>query len=262
MSGTHSMGATSSLAFEQLARCVQDLVRRESATVVFTFDCDAVHAAQPSLSKCLDDAERAKVARLATPLLRRRKATARAVLRRMLAACLDLPPSQVPVHRTEQGQPQLVRGAADLPLHISCSCSGPLAAIALSVTGRVGVDLELLERQRFPDAIAENMLGAREHAVFATVPLHQRLFWLASAWVGKEALLKGLGLGLQIDPCTAEVMPLAMPAADGGRGFKGISLQGWHAQHYCLPGAVLAVAAEDPRHVVQRVQLQWAGLGR
>jgi len=262
MSGTHSMDAPSSLAFEQLARGVRDLVRRESATVFFTFDCDAAYAAQPSLSECLDDAERAKVARLATPLLQRRKATARAVLRRTLAACLDLPPSHVPVHRTEQGQPQLVRGATHMPLHISCSCSGRLAAIALSVTGRVGVDLELLDRQRFPDAIAANMLGAREHAVFATIPLHQRLFWLASAWVGKEALLKGLGLGLQIDPCTAEVMPLAMPAADGGSGFEGISFQGWHAQHYCLPGAVLGVASEGPRHGVQRAQLQWAGLTR
>jgi len=79
--------------------------------------------------------------------------------------------------------------------------------VAVSTVGPVGVDIEVVTTAKFPDHVADVMLSPRELHLYAAASLSARPGWLGRAWVSKEALLKGLGCGLEIDPASIDVTP-------------------------------------------------------
>lgn len=129
---------------------------------------------------------------------RLRYAGTRAALRQILAQEYGLPPTLKMV-RNAFGKPML----ADAPgLEFNVSHSGARALIAVSRAGQVGVDVEKMVPLQLA-GLAELVCTPLERAGLARLPVaaqHAEFFRL---WVGKEAVLKAVGVGI-----AGEHMPL------------------------------------------------------
>ncbi|MDH3314175.1 MAG: 4'-phosphopantetheinyl transferase superfamily protein [Betaproteobacteria bacterium] len=180
---------------------------------VYGLNLDAHSEAIEAFEAVLSPHERAEVARLDRRQQRRRVAISRGALRRILAGYFERPPAEVPLAREPLGKPyvDLAAFGGRKKLHVSCSRSGPYAIFAVATGQPIGVDIEVANAENFSDQVAEIVLSPEESKHYATLPSNARTAWLARAWVAKEAILKGLGCGLEIHPGSINV---AAPFAD------------------------------------------------
>lgn len=179
---------------------------------VYGLNLDAHDEAIESFDDVLSPRERVEIARFSGRQQRRRLTISRGALRRIVAGYLGGPPAGVPLAREPGGRPyvDLAASGERQRLHVSCSRSGPYAIFAVATGRPVGVDIEVANAEKFPDQVAEIMLSPPERIHYATLPRNARPVWLARAWVAKEAILKGLGCGLEIHPASIGVAaPLA-----------------------------------------------------
>jgi len=126
---------------------------------------------------------------------------------RLVARCIRCggPHGQVRVGWTEEGS-----GGAP-PCHVSISRSGPLVAVA-TADAPVGVDVESVEAVGAAQ-LADVALSADERARHTGLPHDESPVDLARTWAGKEAVLKALGTGLDVDPSS---FTLTYPATTVG----------------------------------------------
>ncbi|RST55765.1 4'-phosphopantetheinyl transferase family protein [Variovorax sp. MHTC-1] len=147
----------------------------------------------------LTPGERAHAARFARHADRVRFAATRAATRRLLARRLDCCPAEVPFGETGHGKPFVDGDAQDLPL-FNVTHSGAHAVIAIADAAcvrDVGVDIERCDAGVDTQAILGVAFTREEcDAVWAAAdPL--AAFYVR--WVGKEAVLKAIGVGLAQD---------------------------------------------------------------
>jgi 4'-phosphopantetheinyl transferase len=183
---------------------------------VYGLNLDAHDEAIEAFEDVLSPLERGEIARFGRHQQRRRIAISRAALRRILAGYLGRPPAEVPLAREPRGKPYVDLAAYGEPqrLHVSYSRSGPYAIFAVATGQPVGIDIEVANAENFPDQVAEIMLSPPERDHYAALPCKARPAWLARAWVAKEAILKGLGCGMEIHPGSINVAtPFAGDAA-------------------------------------------------
>jgi 4'-phosphopantetheinyl transferase len=159
-----------------------------------------------ALTGVLTDSERARAARYHREADRRRFITACALLRTSAAAQLGIAdPENVPIDRScdecgkSHGKPRIL----DTPLEVSISHSGDRIAVALSLAGPVGVDVE--EVAEAPGGVPEFALSPAELATLRTLPESAQETGFIQMWVRKEAVLKATGHGLRIPPDQVEV---------------------------------------------------------
>jgi 4'-phosphopantetheinyl transferase len=159
--------------------------------------------------EALDPHERERWARLADP----RDATAYLALhvlaRREIGRLVGRPPESLRFDRTcpDCGRQHDVPRLLDDPgIHLSLSRTRSVVVLALSRSGPVGVDVDLVHATRFGG--------------YGDVALHRderdddtRTFADATTWVRKEAALKALGVGLRVDPTTFVTPTSGVPAA-------------------------------------------------
>lgn len=149
----------------------------------------------------LDDQERARAARFAFERDRRRFVAAHAALRRLLGDKTGQAPHMLRFDIGSLGKPRL-RGRADAVF--SLSHSADLALVALADDGEIGVDLEPVRPMRDLEALARQCLSAGECLQFEALGEPARTAAFLQAWTRKEACLKALGTGLQIEPAAVE----------------------------------------------------------
>ncbi len=149
----------------------------------------------------LDDQERARAARFVFERDRRRFVAAHAGLRRLLGQRTGQAPQALRFELGAYGKPRL-RGAARCAFNLSHS--GDLALVALAGDGEIGVDLECVKPLRDADALVRQCLSERERLQFHAMPESDRDLAFLRAWTRKEACLKALGTGLQIEPTAVE----------------------------------------------------------
>lgn len=150
-------------------------------------EVDALQAARALLSK--DEAVRC--ARFFREQDRRRFAVSRAVLRVLLAERMDCAPAEIVFAAGPYGKLSVVAGdAAEAPF-FNLSHSGDFVLIALSELGEVGVDIEYRDPALDVGSIAAHVLSEQERSAEQIRPLD-----FFARWVGKEAVLKALGLGV------------------------------------------------------------------
>lgn len=160
---------------------------------------DLVERVRPGLA----DWEQARLERLASEADRILYAAAHGLLRLALTA---RHPS-VPVVRWEVGRTgagALVVGGPVTPTpRVSLSHTKGLVACAVAGSP-VGIDVEAFDPRLDVTPLLERVLSPAERATFPAPAdeARQRFF---ETWVLKEALLKGLGLGLSCEPSTITV---------------------------------------------------------
>jgi 4'-phosphopantetheinyl transferase len=123
---------------------------------------------------------------------------ARDVLRSLVAEWAGTLPSEVRLERTPLGALYL----PDYPL-AGCSLSHTSGVVmaTLRPNGPVGVDVETISRPIGDLGALVGMACTESEQLFlAALPSDLRHRHFLTMWTGKEAVLKGLGLGLSVDP--------------------------------------------------------------
>jgi 4'-phosphopantetheinyl transferase len=121
-------------------------------------------------------------------------ASARGILRALLARYLDTDPRALRFTAGAHGKPALAEPATTLRFNMSHA--GPAALYAVTDGSEVGVDLEREDRRVDPVRVARRIFGADEAARLGALdpPARQREF--LREWVRHEALVKCLGTGI------------------------------------------------------------------
>jgi 4'-phosphopantetheinyl transferase len=147
--------------------------------------------------------ERVRAARFIRARDRRRFVSCRAALRQILGCLLDMPPASLEFRAGGQGKPELVTEIADgrqpegrHSLRFNVSHSAELALIAACRGREVGVDIERVRSFTEADRIVASFFSTAEQAAFALIPDRAKSEAFVRGWTRKEAVLKGLGIGL------------------------------------------------------------------
>ena len=165
--------------------------------------------------RLLSPAETARARRFRQPADAADFVVVRAELRRRLGSILGRPPEATPLLDPAGRRPELGFLPQDLPvngaLSFNVSHTDGLALIAICRGARVGVDVERIVP--LDDDVTRMILSRREHDEWARLREPQRTRVVLRAWIRKEAVLKGLGLGIARDLATLDV-PLAATVAN------------------------------------------------
>lgn len=156
-------------------------------------DADALAAAAASLSG--DEQWRAD--RFLHDRDRRRFTVARAVLRKLLAERLGIPPAWVAFQYGAQRKPALAPDHGRPALRFNLSHAGELAVFAFAHGHEVGVDVERADRAVDAERLAAGFFSAQEVAAMRALAPDQRRLGFLNGWTRKEAFVKALGSGLR-----------------------------------------------------------------
>jgi len=180
---------------------------------------------------------------------RRRFTVARARLRQLLAARLDVRSDAVELVYGDSGKPALARRVAGSDLRFSVSHCDDVAAYAFSLGREIGIDVEAVRAIPDADDIATRMFSRRESAAYRALDPSAKPVAFFTCWTRKEAFVKALGEGLSypLDRFEVSFEPGDEPArilhVDGTPGDRC----GW-TLHSFVPGPGLIGAV-----VVQQV---------
>lgn len=148
----------------------------------------------PILTELLSDHEREKAECFKLPLLRNRYIAVRALLRRSLAAYLNVAPDGLRFELGEYGKPVLVGHS----LHFNLSHAADHLLIAIADFAPVGVDIELVKTRHNLQRLAERCFSSRELADWRQLPATQQLPAFYRLWTKKEAFVKAVGRGIAL----------------------------------------------------------------
>jgi 4'-phosphopantetheinyl transferase len=187
--------------------------------------------------------ERTRAARFVFEKDRRRFVTGRAVLRTLLGRCLGLPAAGLSFRYGPQGKPML----ADRDLWFNASASAGRALYALSLTRRVGADIEQVRDVAELASVADRVFSATEREWLGSRSGARQRNAFFRCWTRKEAVIKGLGTGLStpldrfdVGPGRCGLVRVSTAAALGERSH-------WIVRDIAVfPGFAAAVAAEAP----------------
>lgn len=189
--------------------------------------------------------ERARANRFVLETARRRYVLARARLRRLLGARLQVRPQDLRLVTGRHGKPALGGRHAATGLQFNLSHSEDMVVYAFSWAGEVGVDIEALRPLRGADEIAAMMFSQRENAAYRALDRCHRLDGFFNCWTRKEAFVKALGSGFhhplkRFDVSLAPGEPARILRVDGTPGAEC----GWEVREFApAPGWVGAVVA-------------------
>jgi 4'-phosphopantetheinyl transferase len=150
------------------------------------------------LAHLLTPAEQERASRFHFEEDRLRFQIGRAATRRILGAYLGLAPESIGIVLSQFGKPEL--DAATVPaarrVHFNLSHSGNWIVAAFARSFPVGIDVEQIRAERVTEHLIGHIMGERERRMLQALPGEQHVAAFFNCWTSKEALLKGLGLGL------------------------------------------------------------------
>lgn len=141
----------------------------------------------------LTDDERQRAERLLIDAKRSQFVAGRVALRHILARYVLEPAAELSFDYAEHGKPSLTGASAPA---FNLSHSYQLALVAVSRSGRVGVDVEHHRSARQLERIAARFFAPVEHQVLIAIPEGERLAAFYRTWTRKEAYLKAWATGL------------------------------------------------------------------
>jgi 4'-phosphopantetheinyl transferase len=174
---------------------------------VWRIALEAGAAQAQQLAHLLTPAEQARASRFRIEEDRCRFQVARAATRCILGAYLGLPPENVGIDVNQFGKPQL--DASIVPherwVHFNLSHSGRWILAAFARSFPVGIDVEQVRAERVTEDLIGHIFSDSERRALQALPGEQRSAAFFNGWTSKEALLKGLGMGLSVSLRAIEV---------------------------------------------------------
>ena len=156
----------------------------------------AAPAAGPS--EWLDERELERARRFVYADDSRRYVRAHLALRAILGAYLGREPAGLDFVEQELGKPRLLQVPAGR--YFNLSHSKDMALLALGAADEVGVDIEAVRDDLPGEELASAVLCEAELEQLAALADGQRAQPFVTCWTRKEACLKALGLGLNLEP--------------------------------------------------------------
>lgn len=141
------------------------------------------------LASFLSEDEIIRANRYHFPAHKRRFLVARGCLREILGSYLAINPEKVEFIYSERGKPSI-----KAPFQFNISHSHEMALCGLTLTGRIGVDLEKMRAMKDLQSLTKRFFCAREHKLIEKSGEKEKLFF--QLWTAKEAYLKALGTGI------------------------------------------------------------------
>lgn len=129
---------------------------------------------------------------------RNRYAFTQSCKRQILGHYLHTLPQDLQFQLGEFGKPT-VRG-----LEFNISHSKGVSVLAVTNEQIVGVDIEVVRPQGDLLELAQHIMSADEWEAFQGIPEPDQLRAFYQIWTAKEAYLKNLGIGLQVEPSKVE----------------------------------------------------------
>ena len=167
----------------------------------------------------LDGWERTRRERFTSPGPRRRFTLCRAALRSVLCRELGCGNDELEFGASYYEKPfAIVRGKPH-PIGFNVSHSGSHGLIGIAPGGRVGVDVEEFDPRRKLGPLIESAFTPAELTDLESVEGTERHRLFFRMWTIKEALIKGVGMGLALDMTTFEV-PVAMRRGASSAAFS------------------------------------------
>lgn len=167
----------------------------------------SVRGCPESAASVLSEAERHRLREYRNAGERRRFLAGAVLLRGLAGRQLDRAPGSIRVDRScpacagHHGRPSI----ADVS--VSVSHTGDRVAVALGHNCSVGIDVECRQRGgNFTKLVPLTLTVRERHEVERLQPPARRLAFL-DLWTAKEAVLKALGVGLNLSPRRVEVRP-------------------------------------------------------
>jgi 4'-phosphopantetheinyl transferase len=174
---------------------------------LWTCDLDAGDAMGLAADRALlAPSERARADRFHFARDRDRYTRGRAFLRRRLAEATGRPAAALRLREAAWGKPALDGPGPEFNL----SHSGPLAVLAISEAGPVGIDVERTARLGDLDRLAESCFLPEERKVLDGLGEAARRRRFFAFWTAKEALMKLTGQGMSLPP-----LAIALRLEDG-----------------------------------------------
>ena len=155
----------------------------------------------------LDEDERSRRDRFRHDGRLREYTLCRAALRAILCARLDCVNDELSFRESERGKPGALLRGDPAPVSFSVSHSGRHGLLAFARDGRLGVDVEERVARKDLASLMAAVLTPEERTEIESATAGQRLGRFYGLWTVKEALLKALGTGLQLDMAGFEVPP-------------------------------------------------------
>jgi 4'-phosphopantetheinyl transferase len=162
--------------------------------------------------------ERERAARFHLGLDRREFIAAHALLRAMLTFYLDRPAPAWRFSTDASGKPALAGEMALPEFQFNLSHTRGLVAVAVAAHGKLGIDVEKIDRDKADFSIAETYFAASEAATLRRVPEPDRPNCFFRLWTLKEAYLKAIGTGLAtpLDTFAFAFDPIRISFANAG----------------------------------------------
>jgi 4'-phosphopantetheinyl transferase len=178
---------------------------------VVLFETTDWAALLPSALVLLGLAERDRAARFRYERDRTNYVVAHALWRVVLARCLDIEPTAVPLQFAPSGQPKLPG-----TFSTSLSHSGEAVLVGIGRVVTLGVDIERTPPRIPLEGLMATLCAPDEAVALQDVPATAREHALLQLWTRKEALLKAFGLGLTYPPAAFSAVPgVAIQAPSG-----------------------------------------------
>ena len=169
---------------------------------------------QGTLAK-LNPHEQGRYERLIPPVAKQHYLAAHAGMQTILGSYLGVPPGQVEWVADAHGKPRLAVPPST-PLHFNLSHSSGCNLLAASGEP-VGVDIERIRPLESQQALAGRYYTAAEQQELARLPEQASLERFFAFWTRKEAFVKLLGLGLQGELQSIDVLAVTERGAEVGR---------------------------------------------
>jgi 4'-phosphopantetheinyl transferase len=152
----------------------------------------------------------------------------RAFLRIVLGKYLGVGAEEVRFTQGQHGKPELDRDWLTSPLQFNLTHADELAIVGVSLASPVGVDLERVHGLSDLEPLVRRCLTPEEAKLLDGLEHHQRSKGFLRLWSRKEALLKGLGLGLVGDLSQIAVWDAGAPTwVKGSQAVREQDLDDW-----------------------------------
>jgi 4'-phosphopantetheinyl transferase len=174
------------------------LLLRDDEVHLWRLDLATIASNEDRWQSMLSNEEKQRSSRFHFTVDRQRFVTSRAVLRMLLAAYLNLKPSDIAFSYSEKEKPFLASPYADTGLTFNVSHSGEVALLAFTRLRRIGVDVEVLRDNIEIEQIARRFFSAREQEELAGLKSDDKPRGFFRCWTRKEAYIKAVGDGLSL----------------------------------------------------------------
>ena len=201
--------------------------------------CLAYPPAGP-LHAVLSQDECDRVARFRSEQSRTRFVVAHAALRGVLARYLEAAPTDLRFTKNHYGKPAL----AGEEVQFNLSHADDMAAIAVTRSSEVGVDIERIRPGVEGEEIARRFFSPREVEAFLALPPGEREAAFFRCWTRKEAFIKAVGEGFSfpLDQFDVAFAPEEPPAILSIRG-RSDEASRWTLAEFPVPEGYLAAVA-------------------